>query len=88
MRPPVCEVCRRKAHATVSFADYRPLPDGMTGHPRGLGWFCRLHLPGARALARSSMGPAVRRLRLLTVVLLAVGGAVVLFALGIGIYWM
>lgn len=66
MRPPICEVCGRKARATVSFADYEALPDGMVGHPRGLGWFCRAHLAGARALRGRPMGAAVRRLRALS----------------------
>ncbi len=68
MRPPICEVCRRKAVATVAFADYEPLPDGMVGHPRGLGWFCRWHVAGARALRRHSMGRVVGVLRAASVI--------------------
>ena len=71
MRPPICEVCGREASATVSFSNYEPLPDGMVGHPRGLGWFCRWHLAGARALRGRPMGAAVRRLKVLRALALA-----------------
>ena len=82
MRPPICEVCRRKAVETVRFANFEPLPDGMTGHPRGLGWFCRWHLWGARRLTGRTMGRAVGILRLSTIgvalVLLVLAAAVAL----------
>ena len=85
MRPPICEVCRRKAVETVRFADYEPLPDGMVGHPRGLGWFCRWHLAGARALDGRTMGAAVRRLRVVTalVLVLVIGALAVLGLAGL-----
>lgn len=73
MRPPICEVCGRRARATVGFADYKSLPDGMVGHPRGLGWFCAWHLPGARRLTGWTMGEAVRRLEVLTGLVLVTG---------------
>ena len=59
MRPPICELCGGEAEETVRFADYEPLPQGMTGHPRGLGWFCRRHLPAARELRGMVMGDAL-----------------------------
>jgi hypothetical protein len=46
----------------VEFADFRPLPNGMVGHPRGLEWFCDLHLPAARGLAHLLSGEAMQRL--------------------------
>lgn len=48
MRPPICEVCDRRADeddafALLTFADHEPLPDGMVGHPAGLHWLCPDH---------------------------------------------
>ena len=63
MRPPICELCRGRAVETVRFADYEPLPDGMVGHPRGLGWFCDRHLGAARALRGEALGDAIGLLR-------------------------
>ena len=63
MRPPICEICGGEATATIAFADYRPLPDGMTGHPRGVGWFCARHLAAAEALRTLPLGAAVLRVR-------------------------
>ena len=63
MRPPICELCGGEAEKTLSFADYEPLPDGMTGHPRGLAWICDRHLRAARRLADRSQGAAVVTLR-------------------------
>ena len=85
MRPPICEVCRGRATETVRFADHEPLPDGMTGHPPGLGWFCRRHLEGARALAGRSLGEAVgllRRRRRLPALSLLIAAAAALAILG------
>ena len=62
MRPPICELCGGAAEATLSFADYEPLPPRMTGHPRGVGWFCQRHLPAARGLRHLSMGEALAAL--------------------------
>ena len=84
MRPPICEVCGRGAIATVSFSDYEPLPDGMVGHPRGVGWFCRWHLKPARRLSRRTLGQAVRRLRALTVLVLSLL-LIALLAVGVAI---
>ena len=62
MRPPICELCGGKARETVTFADHEPLPEGMTGHPRGVGWFCHRHLAAARRLRRLSLEEARRSL--------------------------
>lgn len=48
----------------MRFADYQPLPaDGPTGHPEGLGWFCRRHLRAARAASSETLGGAVAAMR-------------------------
>jgi hypothetical protein len=63
MRPPICEVCQGHAVDTVSFGNFQPLPDGMEGHPGGLGWFCDEHLSGATTLTDLPMGEAISRIR-------------------------
>ncbi len=72
MRPPECGVCGKgpdeadggmEAFTTVAFADYEPLPDRMTGHPRGLEWLCGDHAAAGAALAQLSWPEAYRRLR-------------------------
>ncbi|MBT8078058.1 MAG: hypothetical protein KJO31_05740 [Gammaproteobacteria bacterium] len=65
MRPPICDLCGRDAHGgeLVSFRDYEALPDGMTGHPRGLCWFCTRHVDAANALQDLDTADAFRRLR-------------------------
>ncbi len=68
MKPPVCALCGRafdprSGGGTVGFADYEPLPAGMTGHPRGCLWFCRRHLAPARRLGGATAGAALARLR-------------------------
>ena len=61
MRPPICEICGREADETVAFADYEsPDPHGPTGHPPGLGWFCRRHLEAARAMQGVPLDEVVR----------------------------
>ena len=55
MKPPVCGRCGRRfdpadGGGTVNFADYQPLPLGMTGHPAGCIWFCHRHLSKAETL--------------------------------------
>jgi hypothetical protein len=66
MKPPICAACGARFDpdaATVRFADYRPLPDGMVGHPEGLLWFCGRHLESARALAHLTAASAVAEIR-------------------------
>lgn len=65
MRPPICDLCGRDAGdgELVSFRDYAPLPQGMTGHPRGRCWFCARHAAAAKALTHLDTGQAFARLR-------------------------
>ena len=69
MKPPVCEVCRKRFSpradeaGTVRFANYEKLPKGMVGHPRGLGWFCAKHYQKAKVLEALPMSDAVKKLR-------------------------
>lgn len=63
MMPPYCAICHRSDDATlVRFADYTPVPDGMTGHPHGLVWLCGEHRVGADALTHLPSGEALRRI--------------------------
>ena len=67
MKPPICELCGRAVElgeggGTVTFADYEPLPDGMTGHPEGCFWLCRRHLAAGRALSELPSGAALEAL--------------------------
>jgi len=73
MKPPICEVCgddfRREFETSracgdlVAFADYEPLPEGVTGHPAGLCWICERHVEAARGLTHLRSGEAIDRLR-------------------------
>lgn len=67
MRPPICELCSERFDPAegglVQFAGHEPLPEGMVGHPRGLGWFCPRHLAAAEALSGLTMSEALARLR-------------------------
>ena len=47
----------------MEFAEYEPLPDGMTGHPKGAVWFCERHHEAAQALKDHRSGAALKRLR-------------------------
>lgn len=65
MRPPICAVCHESHDPKsdlVKFADYRPLPDGMVGHPHGFEWFCSKHLAKARALAHLPQEEAMKKM--------------------------
>ena len=72
MKPPICAVCRKRFDpfdsslagraGLVHFADYRPLPDGMTGHPAGTAWFCRRHFRAAKDLQDRSRPDALELL--------------------------
>ena len=66
MQPPICALCGVRfdaGAATVRFSDYRPLPDGMVGHPHGLVWFCGAHLEAAGAVAHLPTEQALTTLR-------------------------
>jgi hypothetical protein len=70
MMPPECEICQANLRDdpelrfdTVAFADLVPLPDGMTGHPDGLLWFCAEHFKDAEPLAHLPWRRALRQLR-------------------------
>ncbi len=68
MMPPRCEVCDLAFDPglggdSVAFADLEDLPEGMTGQPEGLAWFCRRHLEAARSLRHLELADACRRLR-------------------------
>lgn len=74
MRPPRCDVCDLDGRdhdglRLVTFADHRPLPDHVVGHPEGVHWLCqdhaaaladRTHLPWSTALVTlASSAPPV-----------------------------
>lgn len=66
MKPPICHLCGQPVDGAgdlVRFADFVPLPDGMTGHPHGLEWFCVRHVDRARALSGRSIDDAMARMR-------------------------
>jgi hypothetical protein len=73
MKPPICEVCdndfrkdldnNKSAGGLVSFADYTELPEGITGHPKGLAWFCAKHINDAKFLSNLSKSIALEQLR-------------------------
>ena len=67
MRPPICELCDERfgpaEGGLVYFADHKPLPRGMVGHPEGLGWFCARHHAAAEALSDLPMDEALDQLR-------------------------
>lgn len=68
MKPPVCALCGSRfdppdGGGTVKFSDYEPLPDGMTGHPEGLEWFCERHRDSARSVQELGAAAAMEQLR-------------------------
>ena len=77
MEPPICHLCGEDFRATefrddaqtgglLHFArapGQRELPEGWTGHPEHLGWFCRRHWAAASELVHLTRAEAVRRLR-------------------------
>ena len=68
MKPPVCELCGKafdfgEGGGTVNFANYKPLPEGLTGHPVGCLWFCKRHFAAAGRLSDRSTGSALKALR-------------------------
>ena len=71
MKPPMCNLCKRKfspskeegGGGTVRFADYKPLPRGMVGHPYGLAWFCGEHIKAAKVVKKLDYKDAMQQLR-------------------------
>ena len=61
-REPVSGTLDRTDGSVVQYAGV-PLPDGMTGHPDGLLWFCEPHLAAAEALAHLPWRQALTQLR-------------------------
>jgi hypothetical protein len=47
----------------VRFRDSAPLPEGMTGHPDGVEWYCERHFDAAEALSEASYADALHELR-------------------------
>ena len=67
MKPPRCDLCNRsfehrEGGGLVYFSDHTPLPDGMTGHPDGVEWYCKRHYDAAKALSRLPYADARREL--------------------------
>jgi hypothetical protein len=69
MMPPICAFCDKdfrnesSSGNLVQFADYKPLPDGMVGHPHGLAWFCQEHVAAAKSLQHLSYSEAMQELQ-------------------------
>ena len=67
MKPPLCAYCRKRIIASnsnlVRFANYEALPDGKVGHPKGLAWFCDLHVAQAKRFRLKPLGEALRLMR-------------------------
>ena len=70
MMPPRCRVCDAEPtqnsmtdFGTLAFADYQPLPEGMTGHPDGLLWLCSHHLSLAKKWVHLNSAEAIEHLR-------------------------
>jgi hypothetical protein len=74
MKPPKCPVCGLSIHnlperrqgqplfasfELVEFSNYRGLPDGISGHPEGLEWFCLEHAGQAKKLAHLPLNEAL-----------------------------
>ena len=67
MRPPICALCSERFDPSegggqVRFADYKPLTDGMVGHPDGLEWFCGAHLIEAQSYSHQDSGEAIQEM--------------------------
>ena len=72
MKAPICFLCHTKPGAGqasanpgdwIAFANYRPLPEGVMGHPDGLEWFCAAHVEAARALSAKTSTDALLALQ-------------------------
>jgi hypothetical protein len=66
MMPPQCQLCGSMPEGedlggfiTVRFIDYVELPEGITGHPDGLLWFCALHGAAAGRLTHRTSRQAL-----------------------------
>ena len=70
MQPALCSVCNKDPtqepgplHGDwLCFADHCAEPAGMLTHPRGLAYFCSVHLPAAKALTHLPQQEAMARL--------------------------
>ncbi len=65
MKPPICDVCGRRfdtddGGGLVYFQDAKSLPDGMTGHPDAVEWYCKRHYDAAYALRESTYAEAMQ----------------------------
>lgn len=67
MRPPVCAVCDNsfdpQTGLSLRFTDYSPLPENITGHPKGEEWFCELHSAKAKELTEMNLQSALNILK-------------------------
>jgi len=68
MKPPQCDLCRRRfdtddGGGLVRFRDVKSLPDGMTGHPHGVEWFCKRHYEAAEGFRELTYAEAEVELR-------------------------
>lgn len=74
MMPPRCPICGlsirnlpaelenkplSEVFELVEFKDYAPLPNGMSGHPQGMEWFCVEHAKAARTLRHLDSAAAI-----------------------------
>lgn len=67
MKPPRCNLCNQSFNpqeggGLVYFSDHTPLPDGMTGHPDGVEWYCKQHFDAANGLRQLTSADAAREL--------------------------
>lgn len=66
MKPPRCAVCHERfspSNSLVRFSNYQPLPERTKGHPKGLEWFCEIHIEAAKALKSKTLAEAVAMIR-------------------------
>ena len=79
MKPPQCAVCLRSfdpfksGGGLVSFKNYKPLPEGMCGHPKGQEWFCARHMAKAERLAELESEAAIATIRKTAVTSIVIG---------------
>ena len=73
MKPPICEICQKRMSVDstdkakgglVWFNDFQQLPQGMVGHPKGLGWFCGQHYEQAQLHNNHSKAEAIRQIKI------------------------
>lgn len=76
MRPPICDVCRKRFGPTEgglvrcratdagrAFDLRRRTERGFVGHPPDAGWFCGAHVEAARSHAELTLAEVVALLR-------------------------